>query len=61
MMISLAMKLGEEGYEELKNAADPRRAICMEALHKGLDVWQTNDLLEDAGLPSLGSDKYLSK
>lgn len=57
--ICLAMGLGEEGYNQLKNAADPRRAVLMQALKANLDVGETNERLYDAGLPLLGSEaKY---
>ena len=55
--IALALKLNSEERRELFYTAFPEFSVWDEASEKGYDVSDTNELLEEKGLPLLMSLK----
>lgn len=51
--IALALRLSEEEFDELFDAAYPGWLICRESIRKGRSVDDANEILFDNGLPLL--------
>ena len=56
LAISIALGIGEEGYNELVNAAFPSLSVGRYALAHGLTLVKTNLILDEQGLPPLGRE-----
>lgn len=54
MAISVALGIGEEGFDKLVHAAYPSLSVGRYALSHGMNLVKTNLLLEKKGLPPLG-------
>lgn len=56
LAISIALGIGEDGYNKLVNTAFPSLSVGQYALAHGLTLVKTNLILEEKGLPLLGRE-----